>query len=84
MFPEDLGGRVTSPAAEHLTQVDDTEAKLDNKRMQHFHTITARMLFYGKRARPDILTSVSFLTTRVTDPDVDDWKKLQQLMKYME
>ena len=44
------------PEDDSLTQVDDTAAKLDEKRKQNFHTITARTLFYGKRARPDILT----------------------------
>ena len=72
MFPEDLGERVTSPAAEYLREVDDKGIKLDEKRKQTFHTITARTLFCGKRARPDILTAVFFLTTRVKEPDVDD------------
>ena len=34
MFPEDLGRKVTSPAAEHLTNIDDTTTKLDGKRKE--------------------------------------------------
>ena len=49
-----------------------------------FHTITARSLFCGKRARPDLQPTVAFLCTRVTYPDEDDWKQLRRLVKYME
>ena len=41
-----------------------------------FHTCAAKGLFICKRGRPDIQTSVAFLTTRVKQPDQDDWKKL--------
>jgi hypothetical protein len=33
--------------------------------------------------RQDIQTAVSFLTTRVKDPDKDDWKKLVRVLKYL-
>ena len=36
-----------------------------------------------KRARPDTGTSVSFLTTRVREPDEDDWSKPKHLIKYV-
>ena len=36
-----------------------------------------------KRARGDIHTAISFLTTRLKAPDEDDWKKLQRLMLYL-
>ena len=76
MFPEDLGGKVSSTAAEHLRKVNDHEVNLDEKREQMFHTITARTLFCGKRARLDLQPTVAFLCTRVREPDEDDWKKL--------
>jgi hypothetical protein len=37
----------------------------------------------AKRARPDILLAVSFLTTRVQKPDVDDLKKLKRIGSYL-
>ena len=40
------------------------------------------MLFSTKRARPDTGTVVSFVTTRVREPDKDDWFKLRHLIKY--
>ena len=35
------------------------------------------------RARPDIQPLVSFLTTRVKEPDKDDWGKLRHGLMYL-
>ena len=43
----------------------------------------AKLLFIAKRGRPDILTAISFLTTRVTKPNVDDWGKLKRTLQYL-
>ena len=40
-------------------------------------------MFLCKRARPDIETLVSFLTTRVTQPEKDDWGKLRHGLMYL-
>ena len=40
------------------------------------HSGTARLLFLGKGARPDIQTVVAFLCTRVKVVDNDDYKKI--------
>ena len=45
--------------------------------------IVAKLLFVGKRARPDIMVTIAFLTTRVSKSDEDDWKKLERLMSYV-
>jgi hypothetical protein len=37
----------------------------------------------AKRARPDILLAVSFLTTRVKEPDTDDRKKVLCVLGYL-
>ena len=41
------------------------------------------MLFATKRARTDTSTLVSFLRTRVIEPDKDDWSKLKHLINYV-
>jgi len=41
------------------------------------------MIIVAKRARSDILLAVSFLTTRVEEPDVDDWGKLLPVSGYL-
>jgi hypothetical protein len=48
-----------------------------------FHTCVAKLLYLTQRVRPDVLTAVAFLTTRVNCPDVDDANKLHRLLKYL-
>ena len=72
-----------TPAAEHLFKINDKCEKLNNKMSEDFHTFTAKNLFICKQARPDIQTAVAFLTTRVKEPDQDDFKKLTRLMTYL-
>jgi hypothetical protein len=40
-------------------------------------------LYATKRARPDTCTAIAFLTTRVREPDKDDWTKLVHLMRHI-
>jgi hypothetical protein len=43
----------------------------------------AQLLFMSTRARQDIQTAVAFLTTRVKNPDENDWGKLKRVLKYL-
>ena len=72
-----------TPAANHISKVRDDQKKLYETLAQVSHTFTARDLFATKRARPDIHTTVAFLTTRVICPDDDDWTKLVRLIGYL-
>ena len=72
-----------TPAADHLFQVREEATALGEKESLLFHNMTAKALYLCKRSRPDIQTAVSFLTTRVKDPDQDDWKKLVRLLRYL-
>lgn len=80
---DDSEKTATTPAAEHLCQVREDAPKISDKSAKIFHHFAARALFTTKRARPDIHTATSFLTTRVHEPDKDDWKKLQRMMRYL-
>jgi hypothetical protein len=73
----------TTPAAEYLFKIDNNAVKLSEEMGKVFHSFVAKCLLLTKRARPDIRTAVAFLTTRVKQPDEDDWKKLQRMMRYM-
>ena len=42
-----------------------------------------QLLFAANRARQDIQTAMSFLTTQVQAPDEDDWGKLKRVQKYL-
>ena len=72
-----------SAAPEDLFKIDEAAAKLNQAEAKAFHNITAKSLYVTKRARPDVLLAVAFLTTRVRGPDVDDWKKLRHMIEYL-
>ena len=51
--------------------------------METFHHIVAKLLYVFKRARVDIDLVVSYLCTRVSCSDDDDWKKLRRMLHYL-
>ena len=57
--------------------------KLPEQIADTFHSIMASLLFILRRCRLDIQTAVTFLCTRVSDPDEDDWKKLKRVLQYL-
>jgi hypothetical protein len=70
-------------APDDLFKVDEDAVKLDTETSVVFHNIVAKSLYLVKRARPDASVSIAFLTTRVREPDIDDWRKLGHLMEYL-
>jgi hypothetical protein len=67
------------PALEHLSDVrpDGERTLLNEEQAREFHHVVAQLLFASARSRKYIQTSVSFLTTRVKQPDEDAWGKLK-------
>ena len=47
------------------------------------HSVTAKLLYITKRARPDIETGVAFLTTIVSKSTEEDWKKLKRIITFL-
>ena len=84
-FPEAITTSAPSPHTDNLFRVrDEEEAKfLPEKQAEMFHHTVAQLLFLAMRARRDIQTAVSFLTTRVKKPDEDDWGKVKRVLKYL-
>ena len=76
-------GTKASAAPKDLFVVDQDCEKLPKDKAEEFHSLVAKVLFATKRARPDTATSVSYLTTRVREPDKQDWGKMVHLMKYL-
>jgi hypothetical protein len=77
------GGTKSSAAPENLFKIDEDCTKLDPIKSKEFHNLVAKTLYATKRARPDTCTSVAYLTTRVREPDKDDWAKLSHMIKYL-
>ena len=73
-FLEVLRGTKACPAGDNLFKIRDDEdwERLPEEMARQFHRTMAQLLFLCKRARLDVETLVSFLTTRVKEADVDD------------
>ena len=82
-FPEELGQKVNTPAATHLFDINKERTLLSLDMRELYHQTVAKLLWVAMRARPDILTTLSFLTTRVKSPDKDNWRKLLRLLCYL-
>ncbi len=64
------------PAESNLFDHDEkTEKMKDNL---FFHRIVAKLLYLSKRARPDILLAVQYLTTRVKSPTITDERSVPE------
>jgi hypothetical protein len=59
------GGTKTSEAPDSLFKVDESCAKLAQKKDVELHNLVAKTVYTTKRARPDTCTTIAFLTTRV-------------------
>ena len=75
--------RISTAAPEDLFKVDEDASKLSPAMAKDFHSIVAMTLYVTKQARPDTSLAVAFLTTRVREPDADDWRKLGHLIQHL-
>ena len=75
---------VTSPAQKHLRECNEKCPKLEGSKSDIFHSIVAKLLWIMKRARPDLEVAVSYLCTRVSKSDEDDWKKLRRVLAFIQ
>lgn len=81
-----VSGTATSPATSSLffvTHAADESQPLRSDDKEDFHTIVAKLLYLAKRVRPDILTAVSLLASRVLNPTPSDRQKLDRVLKYL-
>jgi hypothetical protein len=78
-----IAGEADTPATHNLFRVREEISKLGEEEKDLFHSIIAKILYLGKRVRPDLLVAISFLVRRVQCPDQDDWSKLVRLVQYI-
>jgi hypothetical protein len=83
-LPYELEKSATTPAAPHLFETSDTSKLLPKEQQKVFQHTVAKTLWAALRARPDLLTALSFLTCRVKEPDQDDLKKLMRMVSYIQ
>ena len=83
-FPEEMMKSIKTPAGNHLFKVDDACKKLCDRYKIIFHRLVDKLLSLSKHARTGTQPTIAFLTTRVINPDEDDWKKLQRALSYLD
>ena len=80
---KDITGVVGTPATNNLFRVREDSRKLDADEKEFYHSTIAKILYLGKRVRPDLLVAISFLVRRVQSPDADDWEKMVRVIQYI-
>ena len=79
-----MKGPSATLAANRLFNVNPDCNKLGEQKASQFHHLTAKLLYLSRCARPDLQTTVSFLTMQVREPDEDDYKKLGRCIRYLQ
>jgi hypothetical protein len=79
----EVTGYVKTPAAVDLFSVDLGSARLAAEVAELFHSRVIEPLYLVKRVRPEILTAVNFLTSRVNCSTRQDWNKLDRVLRYL-
>ena len=68
-FPGTVNVSASTPATVMLFEVNNKADKLPEEQREIFHSIVAKILFVSTRARPDLHTTISFLTSRCVKVD---------------
>jgi hypothetical protein len=79
------GGRKASaatPAPNSIFEKGNSDM-LDYKYAAIFHSYVMRVAYLAKRVKPQSSISVSYLSTQVTKPNVDDLRKLDRAIRYV-
>ena len=84
-FPEEIESSAPAPHTDYLFKIRDEGKRklLEEERAKAFHHTVAQLLFLSQRARRDISPAVPFLTSRVKEPDEDDWGKVKRVLRYL-
>jgi Reverse transcriptase (RNA-dependent DNA polymerase) len=83
-IPVEMIGVATTPAANHLFDINEESEKLNDDKKSVFVHYVMQLLYLSQRGRPDIRTAISFLCTRLKQPDQDDYGKLIRVLKYLQ
>ena len=83
--PREMRGSAVTPAATHLLQVNTINPiPLGKEKAEIYVRIVMQLLYLSQRGHPDICTAISFLCSRMLQPDEDDYKKLARMVKYLD
>ncbi len=71
------------PTTKETYNVSDQSKKLLEDERKCYHSKTAKLLYLANCARPDILTAVIFMCTRVQGATYEDKQKLKRVLGYL-
>jgi hypothetical protein len=72
-----------TPAAASLLHIEAASPLLPLTRAHTFHSVVAKLIYAGTRARTDILLALGFLCSCVSAPTEQDERKLFRLLAYL-
>jgi len=75
--------KASTPATVDLRKIDENSPTLSEDERQEFHSLVYKLLYLGKRTRPDILVTTQFLSTRVNLSTQQDKLKLDRVLHYI-
>ena len=73
--PQDSDGLAPTPISKNLPEISEKIKELFDDDPEKFHHLTYKLLHLDKRVHMDLQTA--FLCTCMTQPGMDDWKKLE-------
>jgi len=79
-LPHDTERVSKTPAANHQFMTNKMSKALSENEAQLFHHLVEKLLYLCQCTRKDIQTAVAFLCMRIIKPDIDDYKKLTDVM----
>jgi hypothetical protein len=79
----EVTGFSATPATVDLYEINADLPPIDQKAQDEFHSTVMKLMFLAQRARPDILTAVSFLSRRWSKATEEDLGKLTRVLKYL-
>jgi hypothetical protein len=79
----DVKGSSKTPATSDLFSIDESSPEVSEKDRKKFHSMVAKLLYLAKRTRPDLLTTISFLATRVKCATIQDVEKMDRMLRYI-
>ena len=78
----DFNAPAATPAANNIFDKGDSEM-LEDRDSAIFHSYVMRVAYLSKRVKPEMCVGVSYLSTQVTKPNVDDMRKLDRAVRYV-
>ena len=71
-------------APTYLLDINEDSDLLPESLKTISHSTVAKLIYISTRTRQDLLTTISFLSKRVSNPTQEDWKKLQRALNYLD